>query len=62
MLNENKLDSRTVNNYFIGHSKRSRGYKFYDPKLNSILRQEQPHSFKTLSLGGGGRIRLETLF
>ena len=35
--NERKLDSRTVSNYFIGSSERSRGYKFYDPKLKTIF-------------------------
>ena len=32
--NKNKFESRIVSNYFIGYSERSRGYKFYDPKLN----------------------------
>src|ERR1044072_2879209 len=35
--NEKKLDSRTVSSYFIGYSERSRGYKFYDRKLNTIF-------------------------
>jgi len=35
--NEKKLDSRTVSIYFIGYSERSRGYKFYDPKLKTIF-------------------------
>jgi len=34
--NERKLDSRTVNSYFIGYYERSRGYKFYDPKLKNF--------------------------
>ncbi len=35
--NERKLDSRTMSIYFIGYSERSRGYKFYDPKLKTIF-------------------------
>jgi len=35
--NEKKLDSRTVSSYFIGYSKRSRGYKFYDLILKTIF-------------------------
>lgn len=46
--NENKLDSRTVNNYFIGYSERSRGYKFYDPRLNSIFETGTPIFFEDI--------------
>ena len=28
---EKKLDLRTINGYFIGHAKRSKGYRFYCP-------------------------------
>lgn len=29
--NKKKLDSRTINYYFVGYSERSKGFKFYDP-------------------------------
>ena len=57
--NERKLDSQIVSNYFIGYSERSRDYKFYDPKLNTIFETGTTTFFGILSLGG--RIRLETL-
>ena len=47
---EKKLDSKTVSSYFIGYSKRSMGYKFYDPTLRSILRQKLQHFLRMLSL------------
>jgi len=57
--NEKKLDFRTISSFFIGYSDRSRGYKFYDPILKTILRQGLLHSLRILSLGG--RIRLGNL-
>nr|KYP51274.1 hypothetical protein KK1_026958 [Cajanus cajan] len=36
MPNKKKLDSRTISCYFVGYSKRSRGYKFYDSITKSI--------------------------
>ena len=35
--NEKKLDSRTMNCYFIGYYERSRGYRFYDPTTKAIF-------------------------
>ncbi|RVW62736.1 Retrovirus-related Pol polyprotein from transposon TNT 1-94 [Vitis vinifera] len=35
--NEKKLDSRTVSCYFVGYSKRSRGFKLYDPSTRSFF-------------------------
>nr|KYP46417.1 Retrovirus-related Pol polyprotein from transposon TNT 1-94 [Cajanus cajan] len=35
--NEKKLDLRTISCYFVGYSKRSRGYKSYDPNTMSNL-------------------------
>ena len=45
-----KLDSRTVSCYFIGYSKRSRGYKFYDPTTKSIFEREMLGSLRMLGL------------
>jgi len=58
--NEKKLDSKTVNSYFIGYSERSRGYKFYDPTIKSIFEMENAIFFEGAEFGG--EIRLEILF
>ena len=34
---ERKLDSRTINCYFVGYAEHSRDYKFYDPTLRLIF-------------------------
>jgi len=57
--NERKLDSRTVSNYFISYSERSRGYKCYDPKLKTIFETRTATYFEDIEFGG--RIRLKTL-
>ncbi|KAM6593548.1 hypothetical protein CsatA_001251 [Cannabis sativa] len=36
-LNGKKLEPKTVRNYFIGYSKQSRGFKFYDPKVRNTF-------------------------
>jgi hypothetical protein len=48
-----------VSNYFIGYSKKSKGYKFYDPRLNTIFETGTTTFFENIEFGG--RIRLETL-
>ena len=35
--NEKKLNSRTINCYFVGYSKMSRDFKFYDPTIKSFF-------------------------
>src|ERR1044072_3169604 len=55
--NEKKLDSRTVSSYFIGYSERSRGYKFYDPKLNTIFETGTTMLFEDIEFGGENKIR-----
>ena len=37
MLNEKKLDSKTISCYFVGQSERSRDFKFYDPTIRSFF-------------------------
>ena len=34
---ERKLDAKTVSNYFVGYTERSKGFKFYDPITRSIF-------------------------
>lgn len=54
--NEKKLESQAMIRYFIGYSKRSRGYTFYDPKLNSIFETGTTSFFEDIEFRG--RIRL----
>ena len=60
--NEMKLDSRFVSCYFVGYFERSRGFKFYDPKLklNLFLRQLMLGFLRMSILWR--EIQLETLF
>ena len=46
--NEKKLDLRTVSCYFVGYSKRSRGYKFYDPTTKSIFELRNARFFESV--------------
>ena len=54
---EKKLDSRTVSCYFIGYSKRSRGYKYYDPTTKSIFETGNARFFEDVELDGGDKDR-----
>jgi len=51
------LDSRTVSNYFIGYSERSRAYKFYDPKLKTIFETGIATFFEDIEFGGKNKVR-----
>ena len=51
------MDSRTVNCYFIGYSKRSRGYKFYDPTTKSIFETGNARFFEDVEFDGGDKDR-----
>ena len=55
--NEKKLDSKTVSNYFIGYSERSRGYKFYDPTIKSIFETENAIFFEDVEFRGRNKVR-----
>jgi len=55
--NERKLDSRTVSSYFIGYSERSRGYKFYDPRLKTIFETGTTTFFEDIEFGGKNKVR-----
>ena len=49
---EKKLNSRTVSCYFIGYSKRSKGYKFYDPTTKSIFEMGNARFFEDVEFDG----------
>ena len=55
--NERKLDARTLSNYFIGYSKRFKGYIFYDPKLKTIFKTEIATFFEDIEFGGKNKVR-----
>ncbi|RVW43228.1 hypothetical protein CK203_089700 [Vitis vinifera] len=55
--NEKKLDSRTVNYYFVRYSKRSRGFKFYDPPSKSLFETGNAKFIKDVELSGKEPLR-----
>ena len=46
-----------MSNYFIGYSERSRGYKFYDPKLKIIFETGTATFFEDIEFGGKNKVR-----
>lgn len=44
-------------NYFIGYYEISRGYKFYDPKLNSIFETGVTIFFEDIEFEGKNKVR-----
>ncbi|KAK0587420.1 hypothetical protein LWI29_022577 [Acer saccharum] len=54
---EKKLDSKTVSNYFIGYSERSRGYKLYDPTLRLIFETGTATFFEDVEFGGRHKVK-----
>lgn len=54
---EKKLDPKTVSNYFVGYSERSRGFKFYDPKLKIIFETGTAVFFEDIEFGGRNQVR-----
>ena len=52
-----KLDSQIVSNYFIGYSERSRGYKFYNPKSNSLFETGTTTFFEDIEFLGKNKVR-----
>ena len=57
MPNEDKLDSRTTSYYFIGYSKRSMGYKFYDPIIKTVFETRTTTFFKDVGFGGRNKVK-----
>ena len=55
--NEKKLDSRTVSCYFVGYSKRSRGFKFYDPSTRSFFETDNAKFIEDVELSGRESLR-----
>lgn len=44
-------------NYFIIYSERSRGYKFFDPKFNSIFETKTTTFFEDVEFVGKNKVR-----
>ena len=57
MPHENKLEPKTVNNYFIGHAERSKGFKFYDPIVKNIFETGTTTFFKDVEFGKRNKLR-----
>ncbi|RVW88542.1 Retrovirus-related Pol polyprotein from transposon TNT 1-94 [Vitis vinifera] len=55
--NEKILDSRTVSCYFVGYSKRSRGFKFYDPSSRSFFEIGNAKFIEDVELSGREPLR-----
>lgn len=55
--NEKKLDSQIVSSYFIGYSERSRGYKFYNPKSNSLFETRTTTFFEDIEFLGKNKVK-----
>ena len=58
-LKDRTLNFRTISFYFVGYSKKSWGFKFYDPSTRGIFETGNAHFFRILNLMG--EIKLETL-
>lgn len=54
---ENKLDFRTVSNYFIGYFEQYRGYKFYDPTQRNIFETWTIIFFEDVVFEGRNKVR-----
>lgn len=52
-LNERKLDSRTIDCYFIGYYDRAMGYKVYDPTTKAIFETINGQFSEDVKFGGG---------
>ena len=50
---EKKLDPRTINGYFIGYVKKSKGYKFYCPSHNTRIVESRNAKFIKYDLVNG---------
>ena len=57
---ENKLEPKIVSNYFIGYTKRSKGFKFYDPTTRNIFKMGTATFFEDIEFRG--EIRLKSFF
>ena len=55
--NERKLDSRTVSCYFVGHSERSKGFKFYDPSSKSFFETKNVKFIEDVEYSGSVKLR-----
>ena len=56
-LNERKLDLRIVSCYFVGYSKRLRGFKFYNPSSKSFSETSKVKFIEDVEYGGSTGLR-----
>ena len=54
---ERKLDAKTISCYFIGYSKKSWGFKFYDPSTIGIFATRNAHFFEDIEFVGENKVR-----
>ena len=59
---EKKLDSKTISCYFIGYSKKSRGFKFYDPSTKSIFETGNAKFLEDVEFEGEDMVIRDTVF
>ena len=57
VLKERKLDSRTIICYFVECSKKSWGFKFYNPSTRGIFETRNANFFEDIEFGGGKKFR-----
>ena len=55
--NEDKLYSQTISCYFIGYSKRSWGYKFYDHIIKTIFEMRTTTFFENIEFHRRNKVR-----
>ena len=55
--NDDKLDSRTTSCYFIEYSKRSKGYKFYDPTVKTVFETGIATFFEDVEYGERNKVK-----
>ena len=54
---ERKLDSKKISCYFVGYSKKSWGFKFYDPSARSIFETGNTHFFEDIEFDRENKVR-----
>ena len=54
---EKKLDSKIVSCYFVGYSKKSRGFQLYDPSTRSFFETDNAKFIEDVKLSGREPLR-----
>jgi len=61
MPHEKKLDSRTLNCFFVGYSERFRGFRFYCTSTKNIIETDNAKFIKEIQNNGSQLIRISHL-